>query len=651
MTKIFTIKINNKQYVHIDIIKYKNQILYHFGSLEDEIFCTKNGDEYIPISDEFQISIIKNKLRLTNTRYIYAMEDNNYEKRKNFQDKVKLRLKKVIDCVRYYGKNVYKLSSEEREKIVNEQIENFKIAKEKLDLDINLEEIAHKIQKVKYIKKDILKRGSASGYYKSINHSIALENKNDIDSGDMWYKRVRFHEHIHAITGKKDLLYVLQFLRGFLEGETENLTEAYLGDNTSSYRFYKQKDKMDRILFNFSENTIYAPFVSIVRQIEHSIGKKSYNSILKGNMEFEKEFAEKYGMQLMIFMAYRTRMLMAGEKINRIFKERKPFDEIKYFKETQDILMKKVFDKDFEDIKNIDDAKLYLQKLRDFETVRGRISSFDKEVYDFIEDTSFQEYYDKKYKEVIERIANKGIKKEEIVSNLEQFEYERQEFKPRSTEEEEEEQEQEWTKDFIVSKIAEKCIRNKEKIDINQYYFNYFRVLSNCFSINIVRKGTTQGYYISIIEPYESDKFHEIFSQIEDSNEREYDEEHDISKYLDFFKEKGYKEEKIEFADSEFQEYMDYELNHRFDINQAVIAELRVETINDENAERIKELQEENETIKSLLTPEILNEREKESLSKKIKRAKELIAKSKAQDKEIKELEKRTQMKGTEFNE
>ena len=43
--------------------------------------------------------------------------------------------------------------------------------------------------------------------------------------------------------------------------------------------------------------------------------------------------------------------------------------------------------------KNIEDAKLYFQKLRDFETVRGRISTKNGNDFLYQEDKSFEDYY------------------------------------------------------------------------------------------------------------------------------------------------------------------------------------------------------------------------------------------------------------------
>lgn len=240
MEDIFIINKNNKEYVHIDTIRYKNQMLYHFGSLEDEIFCTKEGLEYVPIQDDFQIALIKNKLGLINSTKIYSLNGFLSETKKEIQFYLKMCEKMVL-----YGKlTADVVDNEEKEEILNEEKENLKKAKEKFNLDIDLEKISKKIEKIKIIKKDKLYH--CSGYYNSLHNVIALERRNVINNNNKWDKRVRFHEFVHGITGLKTLFYNIGPFRGFLEGETDNITEDFLDDNTSCIESHKKMVKKIR---------------------------------------------------------------------------------------------------------------------------------------------------------------------------------------------------------------------------------------------------------------------------------------------------------------------------------------------------------------------------------------------------------------------
>lgn len=557
MNDIFIINKNNKEYVHIDTIKYKNQMIYHFGSLEDEIFCIKKDMEYIPIQDNLKISIIKNKLGLIDSTKIYSLKEDSKEFANRTQDEFKFYLKLLKKKIIYRDITATVIEGEEKEKIIDEQKNNFKEIKEKLNVDIDLEKINKKISKVRLIKKEKLLGGRFSGYYNPAFNVVALENQNDINSDNEFNKHVRLHEYIHAMTGKKSFLYHMGFFRGLLEGETENLVENFFGSKTSCFDVKKRESEYDnglieiydRSQYNFNENTTYKPLVSLVKQMENALGEKSHKSIINGNMEFESNFAKKYGMPLLIFMVYRTRMLKAAKNLNRIFEDLQLLDEVKYFKETQDILMKKVFDKDFKNIKNIEDAKLYFQKLRNFETVRGRIST--KNGYDFIyyEDKSFEDYYNEKYVSTIETLKRNGFTEEEIQANLESYKYERQEFKTFQTKEEE----KDFMKLVVASHMSNVCIEEKKMVDLKKYEYRYFKISPNIYYTVFIDKesGEKNGFEFKVNGC--SDSEIRNAKNVLDELGLESEDRCSCEEACKILENKGYKQKKIEFADKELE--------------------------------------------------------------------------------------------------
>lgn len=359
--------------------------------------------------------------------------------------------------------------------------------------------------------------------------------------------------------------------------------------------------------------------------MEHALGKKSYNSILHGNMQFEREFAKQYGMPLMIYMAYRTRMLLAGDRLNGRFEDLQIFDKAAYFKKTQDVLMRKIFDKDSEKIENIEDAKLYLQKLRTFETVRGRISTKEKESDKFVEDTSFREYYDEKYNNVIEMLQSKGITKSEIESQLEKYKYERQDFKPLHTKEEEKED----IKHLVTFFIAEESVTAKKIMDINRYGIKYIRVLPNSFHVVVLKKETEKEekeFDFVVIENDEEENFYEKykgFYNIEYEEEplqywrgEEYQEEK-IEKYkgfnnieyeeghLRYWRENGYQEETIEFKEGEFERRIKNQfIAMQKDLEYKIFNAVMYGKDNEETKEQIKNMQLDSKFIQQVLEPE-----------------------------------------------
>ncbi len=60
MKKLLIKQFDDKKFVFIDCITYRDEKIYHFANFEEEIFCIKSYEEYIPIKDEFKLNVIKN---------------------------------------------------------------------------------------------------------------------------------------------------------------------------------------------------------------------------------------------------------------------------------------------------------------------------------------------------------------------------------------------------------------------------------------------------------------------------------------------------------------------------------------------------------------------------------------------------------------
>lgn len=438
-------------------------------------------------------------------------------------------------------------------------------------------------------------------------------------------KRTRFHEFIHGVTGIKNLN---RFMIGFIEGETENLVESFMGDNTSCGG--KGYSTGLDFAFNFSMDSAYMMPVAIIQQIEHILGKKSYSSIINGDRTFEKEFANKYGKSLLIFMAHRTRRLLRKDGESVIYS---------YFKKTQDILMKKTFDKDYEQIESIEDAKTYLNKLRGFETVRARVF-INKE-----EDSTFHDYYDEKFRKIIQKLKSKGIQEDEVVKCLEEYRYERQEFKSAYTKEREQKEKKNIIYNFALNQFND----NKKIIDIDEYKFKYFMVSPNSGFVCVLKKENDSGFVIpySPGDAYDRKRLLEITKKINSKAQEKQDEAQDyslfwckedskISRYLDFFEQQEYREESIDFIPGEIKKVLyDY---LKTDRDESEISMLR--------DEKIQENENQSFSIKSEQNSDIESER----FNEKVEKAKDLIKLSKEQDEEISELEKQVQKDGVNLD-
>lgn len=138
-------------------------------------------------------------------------------------------------------------------------------------------------------------------------------------------------------------------------------------------------------------------------------------------------------------------------------KSSKLIDEESYFKETQNTILKKVFDKDFSNIKTIEDAKSYFKRLQEFELFRG----------DFKGDTTFKDFYEDRLKDAKLLLSKKGYDVEVLD---ETYSYKKREFYPFETKEEQYHKEQ----TFLSSEISNEIFDNDKKVsldEINEYGF------------------------------------------------------------------------------------------------------------------------------------------------------------------------------------
>ena len=544
MKKFLEININSKQYILIDTYEYKKDTLFHFGalSLDDEVFCKKVNEGYVPIIDEFEISIIKNKFGLINIPYYYDVT-NYFELIRGIISQFKLR---PAQNKIYRLTDRTPLSAEEANKIRKEQIDNFKMIKEKYNLNIKLEDIIHIIGKVKLFKGDKLDRHNRIlGYYRPATDSIVYR-KDMIEKDTIVEKDTRLHEFIHAMTERGLFLYL--FFNGLMEGQTENLSQSMYNDNTSTKESYNHKSEEFTMHYNFSQSTSYKNLVTLVQQMEYAIGQKSYESIIKGNMSFEHNFSKEYGLPLMVFMAYRMQRLFIEEYsiirgLSKIIGRQ--FDVAGYLKKTQNVLLENVFDKDFTKVENLEDAKRFLEKLRNFETTRTKIRIYDYDKREGTKDTSFKEYYYKKFEEISRLLEGKGISREHINAELEQYQYEEQEFKPKFSRE----KELRLIKSDVIRLLGNKVIDNN-MIDMSDCYVKVFRMSNeNAYNFFIVKKGTNKGYWLQ--EDYFSGKTQKIFENMPETlkNARN----GNLTDIIKTLKDRGFEEIDIEIESEELQ--------------------------------------------------------------------------------------------------
>lgn len=317
---------------------------------------------------------------------------------------------------------------------------NILCKEEGFNFDIN--EVISRMQEGFIGLNNTLEHSHIDGFYDYEKNAIILRencvNNRFLTSS----KRIIAHEFIHRASG---IEYAMKNsnMQGLIEGETENLVEHIYGDETSSIITSYKSDgsliKSKEMRLNVSNEARYKLNVLLVQQMEYLLGENSYESILEGKSEFENHFIEKYGIPLFITMKARSSKhtnklnfmidkLISQKSTDNIDLDKLQYDEITYFQDTQDILMKTAFDSDFKKIETLDDANKFLNKLKNYENYRGRTVKI--EMGKTTPDNSFEYYYNKMYTKTNELLEKKGFKHLEIYNAIGELHYSRQPSKP-----------------------------------------------------------------------------------------------------------------------------------------------------------------------------------------------------------------------------
>ena len=409
-------KLNNQDFVLINTYECHNERIYYFRTMREELFCTKEGDTYKPIEDSYLLWLYRNlfgSLKLFKNKIFY----NQTLGRRKLSS-----IAKPITKVASYVLGISKLEPEQEEKLKQEQKENFKELRERFGITVSEDKTNQVLDSLKMFGAS--QNFPSAGLYQPIVHGIFINSAMLKNWDDLESKKARFHECIHAHTGRGMAMLEALFLRGFLEGQTENLTSEFFGEKYSSLVTSGRGRDRKQIEYNFPTTTGYKDCVCITKQMEAAIGQKSHDSIVNGNLSFEREFAKKYGILALTYLAGKTELMALETNFNL------GLNKEYLIRSTQNTLLKTVFNRDFKDIKSVEDAREYFEKLREFEKTRARTSSLDpKTGRKTEEDTTYEKYYEKQLQKAKEKLKSLGIPEEQIQDGLKEYQYQRQDFK------------------------------------------------------------------------------------------------------------------------------------------------------------------------------------------------------------------------------
>ena len=503
---IKAVSINNFSGVVVDTDKWHSRKIYKvFGRLSDSL-------------DDF---------RYTTEEY----KDGEYRKvNMNTRTAIKAPSKNIV-----LTKRTRDISRAGAKFIRNEQIENFRWLNSQIEEPFDMDEVIRIIEeapiKVFYDpNRQYGPEGKVKGYthpdgYVAFNLLSCV--KNDISS-----RILRFHEYIHLVQGKlqKEGETVGEAVN---EAQTESLAQRRVSPQKSTSTVFRYTNK--KIMANFNFDVEHYPFtVCLLRQMEAVMGRTTYQKNFYSASEFSKEFIKRYGIDLYTFVT--SRMEIMDLIVDKSFLQKQPY----YIEDTQNKLLKEVFRVEFSKMKTIDDAKRVFEMFHRLEL--NRVDLYEKTENRQIKNINqFESFYNRAYRRIGNRLLKLGYSKQEIISELEQYSYKKQEFYPMYSQEEIAQVINENAENFISAFNDDS--EDKEKYSPKHYKITYCSANNGDKYIGIIDRRTKKlirGYVwqdviskflekepeitTSIVEYLESDEATEVQVHRENSDNDSMDE-------------------------------------------------------------------------------------------------------------------------------
>lgn len=411
---------NNQLFVHICTFKYRGESVYYFANLKDQLLCTKDNGVYEIITDPYKYSLYKNVFGLVNplgkNKIAEAISDSAIKEK---IDHIRRVIRLGSAYAKKYEEEHARLDLDEENKYKEELKEVFGEMKAKMGLNIDLDQSSKMVDNLKYFK---LPDNSRIAGLAEEDRKIHLAESARKD--DPYSKRVRVHEGIHAKTGKRLRAYHSTIGSGLMEAETENLANDYMGGIGSFNRYIRGADEKARMqAFNFPIETTYKEGVCILKQMEVALGKKAHNSIINGDMSFEKDFIKQYGLITFIKIVSSVNMMKNMSLYNGNYVPKL----METLNRTQNYLLKRVFEKDFAKVQNPQDAQKLLKKLKAFDLVRIRDYKENDE-HKLEEDQTYANYYKDMITRTKEKLMHLGYTEQEIEPTIVGLDYQKQRF-------------------------------------------------------------------------------------------------------------------------------------------------------------------------------------------------------------------------------
>lgn len=380
MDKMFVNKIiNDIEYTLVDIIEYLGKNVKCYLCDDDYAFTISNDGNEKLITNLKIIQNIKNQENLNPPQVYYY----------NF-------------LLNILATDLVDMDEERKNDIISKFMEKIK----EIQFDVDIEEIEKRARKVKFVYGSARDLYVGAFYYPLLNTIVVGPDDNDYDT--------LFHELIHACGGS--LFNTINFNQsGFIEGGTEITNRKMAQD------FNEKGSYVEKIIFDCNAQC-YIPQVTILRQMEYLLNDNCASSMLNGKKDFFIKFKRKYGYNLYRFLQHRTTKMYTMME--------KGLDITNIYMDTQNRMLRTVFDKELTDVKDLESAKLYMERLKAFEYMMGIET-------EKVELNIFEAYYKEKNFQLVEMLKKLNVKKEEINEFVSNYAYEKPTFKKIFTKEEE----------------------------------------------------------------------------------------------------------------------------------------------------------------------------------------------------------------------
>ncbi len=332
---------NGDIYLLVDEFVCEKKHIIYFNSLDKDLFCYKKSNGYEIIKEPELIEKVREENGLYKDEYLYRNKFNQISDEK---------------------KSVIEITGGERQLLIEQFLDRFnsKIPRDVLKNKLNDLKIK-RINKLKYLGI----KGNSSAYHIRSNTMLLRENEKE---------STIFHEFLHALTGKDSFAYNSLLGIGLLEGIVENATmEVYQKNISSNYNGYE---------FNFDTKGTYIENACCASQIGFILGESLIDSVINKDSKFVEKFYRKYGLNTYLILRY---------KLNKMCRNcRKQKDNSELLDQVQDLLLRSVFDKEFEGITDEKSAYKYFESLNSFGLFRARRDKNDYLLRDYFNQKKFE---------------------------------------------------------------------------------------------------------------------------------------------------------------------------------------------------------------------------------------------------------------------